>query len=70
MIEKEVDQFVRPLTVGGIPLVRLTYQLVDIHTKPVHLLGTAGRHPAGEDRGVHLGMELYGEVPAEYEGLR
>jgi hypothetical protein len=70
MIEKKVDQFVRPLSIGSIPLSRLPYQFVDIPTKRVHLLGTAGRHPASQDRGVHLGMELHGEIPVKYEGLR
>jgi hypothetical protein len=64
MIKKQVDQSVRPVTVGHIPPSCLTYQLVDVDTKPAHLLRAARRYPAGEDGGVHFGMELNGEVLA------
>ena len=69
-IKKQVYQLVRLRTVGPIPLSGLSYQLVDLDTKPDHLLGATGRYPAGEDRGAHFGMELYGEIPAKDEGLR
>jgi hypothetical protein len=70
MIEKQIDQPVRPVAVGSIALSRLTYQLLDVETKLAHLLRAAGHYPAGEDRGAHFGMELHGEILAEDERLR